>query len=147
MEQNSCISNSQIPVLCGTNHKQHYQVQEILPQDHILSQTYRIHIFTLYIFKTSLDIVLPSVLRSPRWSLHLRFYGQILYVFLFSVGGLDSSVSLAISWMARVRFRAGTDFSLLHSIWTSTEAHLCNQSWGCPRGKAAGAWSWPLTSI
>jgi hypothetical protein len=43
------------------------------------------------------------------------------------------------------------DFSLLHSAQTGSGAHPASHAIGAgdcfPRDKAAGAWSWPLTSI
>jgi hypothetical protein len=43
------------------------------------------------------------------------------------------------------------DFSLLYSIQTDSGAYPASYLMGTggrfPRGKAAGAWSWPLTSI
>jgi len=42
-------------------------------------------------------------------------------------------------------------FSLRHRVQTASGAHPASYSMGIggvfPRGKAAGAWSWPLTSI
>jgi hypothetical protein len=51
-----------------------------------------------------------------------------------------------------VRFSVeARDFSLLHSVQTASGAHPACYSMGTggcfPWGKAAGAWSWPLTSI
>jgi len=45
----------------------------------------------------------------------------------------------------------GRDFSLLHHANTSSEVHPASYPMGIgccfPGNKAAGAWSWPLTSI
>jgi hypothetical protein len=56
--------------------------------------------------------------------------------------GLDDRDSM-------VRFPAG--FSLHHHVQNGSEAHPASYPMGTadsfPGGKAAGAWSWPLTSI
>jgi hypothetical protein len=54
--------------------------------------------------------------------------------------------------MARIWLLVGArDFSLLFSLQTSPGAHPASYLMGTgaslPRSKAAGAWSWPLTSI
>jgi hypothetical protein len=45
----------------------------------------------------------------------------------------------------------GKDFSLLHNIQTGSGAHKVSYPMSTggslPRGKAAGTWSWPLTSV
>jgi hypothetical protein len=56
------------------------------------------------------------------------------------------------SWGSRVRFRAGTgNFSLHHRVHDGSGVHPASYPMGTrgsfPGGKAAGAWSWPLTSI
>jgi hypothetical protein len=55
------------------------------------------------------------------------------------------------SWTALFRFPALQDFCLLYSIQTGSEAHPPSYPMDIggsfPGGKAAGAWSWPLTSI
>jgi hypothetical protein len=53
---------------------------------------------------------------------------------------------------SKVRLPAGTgNFSLQHRIQNGSGAHLASYPMGTrgsfPGGKAAGAWSWPLTSI
>jgi hypothetical protein len=73
----------------------------------------------------------------------------ILYVVIVSVGialccGLDDRGS-------RVRFPAGAgNFSLHHRVQNGSEAPTASYPMGTggffPGGKAAGAWSWPLTS-
>jgi hypothetical protein len=146
MEQNSCMSNSQIPVSCGTisciNTFRRFCHKTISWAKHIVStSSHCISLRHLWTFLSQLCLDLPGDLFT--WGFMATFF----YVFLFSVGVLDSSVSIAISWMASVRFPAGKDFSQLHSIQTSSEAHLCNWYWGCSWGKVAGPWSRPLTSI
>jgi hypothetical protein len=63
----------------------------------------------------------------------------------------DSSVGIATGWAVRVQLLAGQDSSLLHSVQTGSKAYPASYSMGVggffPGGKAAGAWSWPLTSI
>jgi hypothetical protein len=69
----------------------------------------------------------------------------------------DSSVCIALSYGlddggSRVRFPAGAgDFSLHHRVQDGSGAHPASYSMGTrgsfPGGKAAGAWSWPVTSI
>jgi hypothetical protein len=43
------------------------------------------------------------------------------------------------------------DFSLLQNVWTGSGAHpasvFSGYRFSFPRGKAAGGWRWPLTSI
>jgi hypothetical protein len=56
-----------------------------------------------------------------------------------------------MGWTARVRFPTGQRFFLLHSIQTGSVDHSASYPMGTrcsfPRGKAAAAKSWPLTSI
>jgi hypothetical protein len=61
-------------------------------------------------------------------------------------------IGIATGWTAGVRFPAGArDISLLHSFQTGSGAHPASYPMGTGScfsgGKAAGAWSWPLTSI
>jgi hypothetical protein len=64
----------------------------------------------------------------------------------------DSSVGIALGYGlddrgSRVRFPAGAgNFSLHYRIQNGSGAHSASYPMG-NRGKAAGAWSWPLTSI
>jgi hypothetical protein len=63
-----------------------------------------------------------------------------------------STISLlATDWTARIRIPAVQGFSFLHSVQTGSAAHPDSYPmgmWGSfIGGKAAGAWSWPLTSI
>jgi hypothetical protein len=63
----------------------------------------------------------------------------------------SSPVGVATGWKARVRFPAVQDFSFLHSVQTGSGTQPASYPMGTggsfPGGKAAGAWSWPLTSI
>jgi hypothetical protein len=69
----------------------------------------------------------------------------------------DSSVGIALGYGlddrgSRVQFPAGAgNFSLHHRVQNGSEAHPASYPMGTrdsfSRGKAAGAWSWPLTSI
>jgi hypothetical protein len=59
--------------------------------------------------------------------------------------------SWSMGWTARVRFLALQDFSLLYCVQTDTGVHPASYSMGTEGyffgSKAAGAWSWSLTSI
>jgi hypothetical protein len=69
----------------------------------------------------------------------------------------DSSVGIALGYGlddrgSRVRFLAGAgNFSLHHRVQNGSGAHPASYPMGTrgsfPGDKAAGAWSWPLTSI
>jgi hypothetical protein len=70
----------------------------------------------------------------------------------------DSSVHIALDYGmddrdSRVRFPAedGDNFSLHHHVQNGSGSHPASYRMGTrgsfPGGKAAGAWSWPLTSI
>jgi hypothetical protein len=69
----------------------------------------------------------------------------------------DSSVGIVLGYKldnqgSRVRFLSGAgNFSLHHCVQNDSEAHPASYPMGTrgsfPGGKAAGAWSWPLTSI
>jgi hypothetical protein len=69
----------------------------------------------------------------------------------------DSSVGIALGYRldergSRVRFLAEAgNFSLHHRIQNGSGTHSASNKMGTrgsfPGGKAAGAWSWPLTSI
>jgi hypothetical protein len=72
-------------------------------------------------------------------------------------GSRDSSVGIALGYGlddrgSRVRFPAGVgNFSLHHRVHNVSGVHPASYPMGTrgsfPGGKAAGAWSWPLTSI
>jgi hypothetical protein len=69
----------------------------------------------------------------------------------------DSSVGIALGYGlddrgSRVRFPAGAgNFSLHHCVQNGSGTHPVSYPMGTsgsfPRGKAAGEWNWPLTSI
>jgi hypothetical protein len=69
----------------------------------------------------------------------------------------DNSVGIALDYGledrgSRVRFPVvAGNFSLHHRVQKDSEAHPASYSMGTggsfSGGKAAGAWSWPLTSI
>jgi hypothetical protein len=67
------------------------------------------------------------------------------------VGIAQSVQRRARGWMARVRFQAVQDYSVLCSVQTDSGVHPASYPVGTggsfPGGKAAGPWSWPLTSI
>jgi hypothetical protein len=113
--------------------------------------------------------------RNGRELYHLQFslqaaspetFGYTLVYRIFSEGdslgrdllkSRDSSVCIALGYGlddrgCRVRFPAGAgDFSLHHRVQNGSGAHPASYSMGTgdsfPGGKAAGAWSWALTSI
>jgi hypothetical protein len=76
---------------------------------------------------------------------------------LLKYNSRNSSVGTATNYglddrMNGVRIPAGAgDFSLRHRVQTGSGAHQVSYPVGTggsfPGGKAAGAWSWPLTSI
>jgi hypothetical protein len=76
-----------------------------------------------------------------------------LYAFLISQSR-DRSVGIALGYGlgSRVRFPAGAgNFSLHHRVQNGSGAHPASYpvdtGGSFPEDKAAGAWSWPLTSI
>jgi len=61
------------------NNKVHYCVQNSLLLVPVLSQANPVHNLTIHFFKLSFNIILPSMLRSPKWSpydFRLKFYIQ-----------------------------------------------------------------------
>jgi hypothetical protein len=90
------------------------------------------------------------------------YFPKIHSNFIFTFKALfhvvrDSSVGIALGYGlddrgSRIRFleRAG-NFSLHHRVQNGSGAHPASYPMGIrcsfPGGKAAGAWSWPLTSI
>jgi hypothetical protein len=65
----------------------------------------------------------------------------------------DSVVGIATDWTtegSEFESRYGQEFSLLQIVQTGSEVHPTAYPMGTggsfPGGKAAGAWSWPLTS-
>jgi hypothetical protein len=83
---------------------------------------------------------------------HLQFM-----FFPWCTKSCDSSVGIALGYGqddrgSRVRFLAGAgNFSLHHRVQNGSRAHSASCPMGIkgsfPVGKAARAWSWPLTSI
>jgi hypothetical protein len=62
----------------------------------------------------------------------------------------DSSVVTATDWTAGLQFPARlSDIFPLHTVQTASWVHLTSYSTSTrgdfPQGRAAGAWSWPLT--
>jgi hypothetical protein len=112
------------------------------------------HFITFYIKCNSFPWSFRYVVCTPtRWTLS-RLLKWGLYA---AEDGWDSSVCIATEYRldacgTRVWSPAGArDFCLHHSVQTSSGAHPIS-CLGCtegsfPSGKAAGAWSWPLTSI
>jgi hypothetical protein len=86
----------------------------------------------------------------------LIFYISLIKIYL-NCKSRDSSVGIALGSRledrgSRVRFPAGAgNFSLHHRVQNGSGAHPASYPMGnggsFPGGKAAGAWSWPLTSI
>jgi hypothetical protein len=97
-----------------------------------------------------------QMLRRMRWSDHVARMGYNGKG-KCKVTSRDSSVGIALGYGlddrgSRVRFPAGAgNFSLHHRVHNGSGAHPASYPMGTRRyflrGKAAGAWSWPLTSI
>jgi hypothetical protein len=93
---------------------------------------------------------LQTELSGHRWKIILKCNKQFFK-------SRDSSVGIALGYRlddrgSRVRFPAGAgNFSVHHHIQNGSGAHLASYPMGTrgffPGSKAAGAWSWPLTSI
>jgi hypothetical protein len=99
--------------------------------------------------KTAGDMLHPSALPDS---------GQvILWHYSYSEQSRDSSVGIALGygpddWGSRFRFPTGAgNFPLHHRVQNVSGAQPASYSRGTrgsfPGDKAAGAWSWPLTSI
>jgi hypothetical protein len=78
-------------------------------------------------------------------------------IIVYITASHDSSVGIQLGyglddWDSRVRLPAGTgNFSPHHRVQSDSGAHPASYPMGTmdsfPGSKAAGAWSWPLTSI
>jgi hypothetical protein len=78
---NSCSASQEIPRLLW-NPEVHYRVHNSLPMDTILSKMNPVHTLTSYFHKDHFNIIIPSTLRSPKWSVsysvfRLKFYMQV----------------------------------------------------------------------
>jgi hypothetical protein len=110
--------------------KVHYRVHSSCPAIGLnQGQINPIHNITPCFFKIHFNIILPPT---------------------------DSSVGIALGYGlddrgSRVRFPAGAGSFSLHRVQNGSGAHPASYPMGTrgsfPGGKAAGAWSWPLTFI
>jgi len=71
-EANHFAANQEIPLILW-NLKFHYHIHKCLPPVPILSQLDAVHISTSRFLKIHLNIILPSIPGSAKWSLSLRF--------------------------------------------------------------------------
>jgi hypothetical protein len=102
-------------------------------------------------------MVAQNVSEFVKWNLEKGLTDSASYVIACLHISSDSSVGIATGYelddrMIGVRFRAGAgNFSLRHHVQTDSGVHAAPYPMGTggsfPGGKAAGAWSWPLTSI
>jgi hypothetical protein len=108
----------------------------------------------------------PTSSRSLEWRVCFPSYATVLIAWLspcgldlcgshclFTLfGSRDSSVGVPTGCTTGFRFSESTnDLSLLHSVQTASGTHPVSCPLGTGRafltGKAAGSWSWPVTSI
>jgi hypothetical protein len=82
------------------------------------------------------------------WSCHITIWTLTL---LEGVGRAQSAYWRATCWKSRVRFPAVHHFSLRRSVYRGSGVYPGSYSMDSvgsfPGDKAAGPWSWPLTSI
>jgi hypothetical protein len=106
--------------------------------------------------RNAIDFKASSYWRStqpPNWRnspcrLSMASYSIYLQLSFISGSGIDTGCRLDDRGLIPGSAR---DFSLLHTVQTvcgPTQSLTQCAPWRCiPRGKAAGAWSWPITSI
>jgi hypothetical protein len=91
------------------------------------------------------------------WRKHCLGERRIILKWTLRKWSRDGSIGIALGYGlddrgSKVRFAAGAgNFSLHHRVQKGSGAHPASYPMGTrvsfPGGKAAGAWSWPLTSI